>query len=86
MNLRTRFALAFAAIAAVVAGLVGLLSYNAAADRITSELDRTLRTATTALENGQDGVLAAPAPATRLKVVVNAGTGSTSNANWSLNP
>ena len=64
MNLRTRFALAFAAIAAVVAGLVGLLSYKAAADRITSELDRTLRTATTALENGQDGVLAAPAPAT----------------------
>ena len=57
MNLRTRFALAFAAIAAVVAGLVGLLSYKAAADRITSELDRTLRTATTALENGQDGVV-----------------------------
>jgi two-component system, OmpR family, sensor histidine kinase MprB len=63
MNLRTRFALAFAAVAAVVAGLVGLLSYNAAADRITNELDRTLQTATTALENGQDGVLAVPAPA-----------------------
>ncbi|MBV9922288.1 MAG: HAMP domain-containing histidine kinase [Pseudonocardia sp.] len=64
MNLRTRFALAFAAVAAAVAGSVGLLSYHAAADRITSELDRTLQTATTALENGQDGVLAVPAPAT----------------------
>jgi two-component system, OmpR family, sensor histidine kinase MprB len=64
MNLRTRFALAFAAVAVAVAGLVGLLSYNAAADRITNELDRTLQTATTALENGQDGVLAMPAPAT----------------------
>jgi two-component system sensor histidine kinase MprB len=62
MNLRTRFALAFAAIAAAVAGLVGVLSYNAAADRITNELDRTLQTATTALISGQDGVLSVPAP------------------------
>jgi two-component system sensor histidine kinase MprB len=62
VNLRTRFALAFAAVAAAVAGLVGLLSYNAAADRITNELDRTLQTATTALENGQNGVLAVPTP------------------------
>lgn len=62
MSLRTRFALAFAAIAAAVASLVGVLSYNAAADRITDELDRTLQTATTALAAGQDGVLAVPAP------------------------
>ncbi len=62
MNLRTRFALAFAAVAAAVAGLVGLLSYNAAADRISNELDRTLQTATTALENGQNGVLSVPTP------------------------
>ncbi len=63
MNLRTRFALAFAAVAVAVAATVGLLSYNAAANRITNELDRTLQTATTALENGQDAVLAVPAPA-----------------------
>ena len=63
MNLRTRFALAFAAVAAAVAGLVGLLSYNAAADRISNELDRTLQTSTTALQNGQNGVLSVPTPA-----------------------
>jgi two-component system, OmpR family, sensor histidine kinase MprB len=61
MNLRTRFALAFAAVAVVVAGLVGVLSYNAAAERIYNELDRTLQTATTALISGQDGVLSVPA-------------------------
>lgn len=64
MNLRTRFALAFAAIAAAVAALVGVLSYNAAADRITNELDRTLQTATTALISGRDDVLLIPDAAT----------------------
>src|SRR5690349_3991059 len=62
MNVRTRFALAFAAVAITVAALVGLLSYTAAADRIENELDRTLQTATTALANGQNGVLEAPTP------------------------
>jgi two-component system sensor histidine kinase MprB len=62
MNVRTRFALAFAAVAITVAALVGLLSYTAAADRIDNELDRTLQTATTALVNGQNGVLDAPTP------------------------
>jgi len=62
MNVRTRFALAFAAVAVTVAALVGVLSYTAAANRIENELDRTLQTATTALANGQDGVLDAPAP------------------------
>lgn len=33
-TLRTRFALAFAVVAFVVAAMVGLLSYHAAADRI----------------------------------------------------
>jgi hypothetical protein len=33
-NLRTRFALAFAVVAFVVAAMVGLLSYHAVADRI----------------------------------------------------
>lgn len=61
MNVRTRFALAFAAVAVTVAALVGLLSYTAAADRIENELDRTLQTATTALANGQNDVLDTPA-------------------------
>jgi two-component system sensor histidine kinase MprB len=62
VNVRTRFALAFAAVAITVAALVGLLSYTAAANRIENELDRTLQTATTALANGQSGVLDAPVP------------------------
>lgn len=62
MSLRSRFALAFALVAAVVAGLVGLLSYHAAADRITAELDRSLLSTATALAGGQDQVLA-PTPA-----------------------
>ena len=61
MSLRSRFALAFAFVAAVVAGLVGVLSYHAAADRIQSETDRSLQTATTALLAGNAEALA-PAP------------------------
>lgn len=60
MSLRSRFALAFAIVAAVVAGLVGLLSYHAAADRIRSETDRSLQTATTALLAGNDDALTTP--------------------------
>ena len=59
MSLRSRFALAFALVAAVVAGLVGILSYRAAADRIQSETDRSLQTATTELLAGNANVLAA---------------------------
>lgn len=58
MSLRSRFALAFALVAAVVAGLVGVLSYRAAAERIFTQIDRSLRAATAALANGQDQVLA----------------------------
>jgi two-component system sensor histidine kinase MprB len=58
MSLRTRFAIAFALVGAVVAGLVGVLSYGAASDRIHAEIDRSLRGVTTALANGQDQVLA----------------------------
>ena len=47
-NLRTRFALAFATVAAVVAATVGLLSYNAAAERIYQEIDASLQSAATA--------------------------------------
>jgi two-component system sensor histidine kinase MprB len=61
MSLRSRFALAFALVAAVVAVLVGVLSYNAAANRITSEIDRTLQSATASLLSGQSDVLA-PVP------------------------
>jgi two-component system sensor histidine kinase MprB len=61
MSLRTRFALAFALIGAVVSGLVGVLSYHAASDRITAEIDRSLRSVTAALVGGQDQVLA-PTP------------------------
>jgi two-component system, OmpR family, sensor histidine kinase MprB len=58
MSIRTRFALAFALVGAVVAGLVGVLSYQTASDRITAEIDRSLRSVTAAVEGGQDQVLA----------------------------
>ncbi|WP_416984437.1 ATP-binding protein [Streptomyces sp. T028] len=48
MSLRSRLALAFAVVGAVVAVLVGLLSYRAAADRVIAEIDRSLRSATLA--------------------------------------
>lgn len=54
MTLRTRFALAFAAIGAVVALLVGALSYRAASDRVVAEIDRTLRSATVALAHAEE--------------------------------
>lgn len=59
MSLRSRFALAFALVSAVVAGLVGGLSYQAASDRITQEIDRSLSSTTASLADGQTGVLAA---------------------------
>ncbi|MFC4499460.1 MULTISPECIES: sensor histidine kinase [Streptomyces] len=54
MTLRSRFALAFAAIGAVVAVLVGALSYRAASDRVLAEIDRTLRSATVALAHAEE--------------------------------
>jgi two-component system, OmpR family, sensor histidine kinase MprB len=57
MSLRSRFALAFALVSAVVAGLVGVLSYQAASSRISQEIDRSLSATTTALADGQTGVL-----------------------------
>jgi two-component system, OmpR family, sensor histidine kinase MprB len=57
MSLRSRFALAFALVGAVVAGLVGALSFGAASDRIIAEIDRSLRTVTVAVANGQTQVL-----------------------------
>jgi len=57
MSLRSRFALAFAAVGAVVATLVGTLSYLAAHDRIVEETDQSLRWVTRALTQDQDQVL-----------------------------
>ncbi|RVX43740.1 two-component system sensor histidine kinase MprB [Nonomuraea polychroma] len=56
MSLRSRFALAFAVVAAVVSATVGVLSYSFASERITAEIDRSLRDTTVALANGQDQV------------------------------
>ncbi len=60
MSLRTRFALAFALVSAIVAGLVGVLSYHAAATRITASNDTTLQAAETSLAAGETGILATP--------------------------
>ncbi|MFD7131667.1 ATP-binding protein [Streptomyces sp. NPDC059894] len=49
MSLRSRFALAFATVGAVVAALVGVLSYDAVRDRVLAETDRSLRSQTTAV-------------------------------------
>lgn len=54
MSLRSRFALAFAAVGAVVAVAVGALSYLAAYDRVFAEVDRTLRSTTVALTRGME--------------------------------
>ncbi|MGI5287832.1 HAMP domain-containing sensor histidine kinase [Nonomuraea polychroma] len=56
MSLRSRFALAFAVVAAVVSATVGVLSYSFASERITAEIDRSLRYTTVTLANGQDQV------------------------------
>lgn len=65
MSLRSRFALAFAAVGAVVAVTVGALSYLAASDSVFAEVDRTLRSTTVALTRGmekrQEETPAAPA-------------------------
>jgi two-component system, OmpR family, sensor histidine kinase MprB len=60
VNLRTRFAVAFALVSLVVAGLVGVLSYHAAATRITDANDTTLQAAETSLAAGETGILATP--------------------------
>ncbi|USQ82464.1 HAMP domain-containing histidine kinase [Streptomyces phaeoluteigriseus] len=54
MSLRSRFALAFAAVGASVAVTVGALSYLAASDRVFAEVDRALRSTTVALTRGME--------------------------------
>ncbi|MGW5654986.1 HAMP domain-containing protein [Streptomyces humi] len=58
MNLRTRFALVFAGLGAVVATVVGVLSYVSASDRLLAEVDRSLRTQTVALVADRDSTVA----------------------------
>jgi two-component system sensor histidine kinase MprB len=60
VSLATRLAVAFALVAGVVAALVGVLSYRAAADRTSQEVDQTLQAVTTSLASGQTAVLSAP--------------------------
>ncbi len=56
-GLTVQFAVAFALVGAVVSVLVGVLSYRAASDRITAEIDRSLASVTAALADGQTSVL-----------------------------
>ncbi|WP_328506600.1 HAMP domain-containing sensor histidine kinase [Streptomyces sp. NBC_00391] len=54
MSLRSRFALALAAVGAAVAVAVGALSYRAASDRVLAEIDRSLRSTTTAVAHAAE--------------------------------
>ncbi|WP_329331307.1 HAMP domain-containing histidine kinase [Streptomyces sp. NBC_00663] len=54
MSLRSRLALAFMTVVAVVAVLIGVESYRAASDRVTAEIDRTLRSVTVVAANDRD--------------------------------
>jgi two-component system sensor histidine kinase MprB len=60
VNLGTRLALAFAAVAAAVAAAVGVLAFYSAVERVTGEVDRTLQTSATAVVNGYEDVLHTP--------------------------
>jgi two-component system sensor histidine kinase MprB len=60
VNLGTRLALAFAAVAAAVAATVGVLAFYSAVDRVDGEVDRALQTAATAVVDGYEDVLHAP--------------------------
>ncbi|WP_018686811.1 HAMP domain-containing sensor histidine kinase [Actinokineospora enzanensis] len=62
MNLTARLALAFAAVGAVAAVLVGVFGYRTASDRVHEELDRTLLTTAAEITSGATAVLA-PNPA-----------------------
>jgi two-component system sensor histidine kinase MprB len=64
MNLRSKLAVAFAAVGAIVAILVGVFSYQTASQRINDELDRSLRATSAEIVAGATQVLA-PNPAMR---------------------
>ncbi|WP_434449991.1 ATP-binding protein [Lentzea sp. E54] len=60
MNLGTRLALGFALGAAFVAGVVGVLAFNSAVERVVGEVNRGLHTASVAIIDGHDVVLHQP--------------------------
>ncbi|VVJ21685.1 Sensor protein BasS (activates BasR) [Amycolatopsis camponoti] len=64
MNLRSKLAIGFAGVGAAAAILVGVLSYQAASERIDAELDRSLLTTSAEVAAGATQVLA-PSPVTR---------------------
>ncbi|MEA5365230.1 ATP-binding protein [Amycolatopsis sp., V23-08] len=64
MNLRSKLAIAFAGVGAAAAILVGVFSYQAASERISAELDRSLLTTSAEVAAGATQVLA-PSPVTR---------------------
>jgi two-component system sensor histidine kinase MprB len=60
MSLRTKFVIAFASVAAIVAILVGLLSYQTASRRIDNQVDRSLLSTAGAIAGGATQVVAPP--------------------------
>jgi two-component system sensor histidine kinase MprB len=64
MNLRSKLAIAFAGVGAAAAILVGVFSYQAASQRISAELDRSLLTTSAEVAAGATQILA-PSPVTR---------------------
>ncbi|WP_410574747.1 ATP-binding protein [Amycolatopsis sp. cmx-4-61] len=58
MNLRSKLAIAFAGVGAAAAILVGVFSYQAASERISAELDRSLLTTSAEVAAGATQVLA----------------------------
>jgi two-component system sensor histidine kinase MprB len=64
MNLRSKLAIAFAGVGAAAAILVGVFSYQAASQRISAELDRSLLTTSAEVAAGATQILAA-SPVTR---------------------
>jgi two-component system sensor histidine kinase MprB len=64
MNLRSKLAIAFAGVGAAAAILVGVFSYQAASERISAELDRSLLTTSAEVAAGATQILA-PSPVTR---------------------
>ncbi|QFZ17750.1 sensor histidine kinase [Saccharothrix syringae] len=60
MNLGTRLALAFALVVALTAGVVGVLAFRSAVERVIGEVNRGLHTASAAIIDGHHGVLHHP--------------------------
>ncbi|WP_328505769.1 sensor histidine kinase [Streptomyces sp. NBC_00391] len=65
MSLRPRFTLAFTAVGALVAVLVGVLSFRAASDRVVDGANRTVRLVALAVAEEQDTAQALPYAGTR---------------------